>query len=79
MEGQCVGEGCTRPAVARDLCSTCYQRRRRAGTLGAKQYSMANRQRRACTVDGCGRPHKADGLCAVHYQAAYYRRRKAGA
>lgn len=51
-----------RPATSRGLCSTCYQRERKAGRLAAH----TTRQRAVCSVDGCAELAASKGLCKRH-------------
>lgn len=54
-DATCTADDCTRPALARGLCSADYQRRRRAAAP-------------ACSTEECDRPAHARGLCDVHYR-----------
>lgn len=49
----CSSDRCPRPHYALGLCTTHYQKQRRAGT--------------ECSVDRCDRVVEAGGLCNVHY------------
>lgn len=60
-------EDCHRPTThsSRGLCSACYQRHRRAGTLDRYTPTRKPRTRKPCTK--CGHPQYARGLCRNHY------------
>lgn len=53
--------------IARGICSTCYSRLKRTGSLVRRN---AQNQGRLCTAEGCGQPAHAKGLCAHHYAHA---------
>lgn len=56
---------CGRPAQARNLCPSHYQRLRLTGSIGrpeVQSYGAAG-----CCVDGCANTHRAKGYCAKHY------------
>jgi hypothetical protein len=66
---KCANPDCSSAKVfSRGLCSGCYSRQRRRGTLVRK--NVVNRG--ACTVDGCDRQAFAKNLCAKHYQQAQH-------
>lgn len=51
--------------LARGLCSACYSRLKKRGTL---QRARGIAKGRICEVEGCGHPVVAKGLCELHYQ-----------
>jgi len=53
--------------LARGLCSACYSRLKKRGTL---QRARGIAKGRICEVEGCGQPVAAKGLCELHYQRA---------
>lgn len=57
---------CDKPKriVSGGLCSACYSRLRRRGTVEKKNISNFGR---ACIHDGCEQPAFAKGLCSRHY------------
>jgi recombination endonuclease VII len=64
---QCVTQGCGKKVFAVGLCSACYARFRRRGTLEKK--NGINRGK-TCAAEGCTAPAFAKGLCGRHYQQA---------
>lgn len=60
----CQTAGCERPSVARSLCSGCYNRLRRRGTVERKNVINTGR----CSVPGCEKTSHAKNLCSLHYQ-----------
>jgi hypothetical protein len=60
----CHADGCTRPHVARGLCSAHYEAARSRGPLPPIEH---NRDR-TCTTDGCTKPQKTSGLCGTHHE-----------
>jgi hypothetical protein len=62
----CTVEGCERPVLCRELCSACYARLRRQGTLK----TLGKVTAMTCTVDDCGGRNYSHGLCSHHYQTA---------
>lgn len=64
---QCVVDGCSRiNIVGRGLCSGCYTRNSRRGTL-ANYPKIRVRSAIPCTVDGCERIAVKLTLCDRHY------------
>lgn len=57
------------PVVARGLCSGCYTRLKRNGTIARK--NVQNRGR-LCREDGCTEPAHAKGYCTLHYMRAQH-------
>lgn len=58
---------CQNPKIfARGLCSSCYSRLRRRGTLARKNISNTGK----CTAEGCNKTAFSKALCALHYQRA---------
>lgn len=58
----CKMNDCTKPVIARDLCTTHYKRFQRTGTPHRTfQYE------KTCAVDGCRRTACAKDLCDTHY------------
>ena len=56
-----------KPVFARGLCSACYSRLRRSGTV--ERVNAVN-QGQICSVDGCDKKAWAKGLCSQHYAQA---------
>lgn len=62
----CTNQDCDNPAVfARGLCSACYTRLRRNGSIERK--NLRN-QGAICSEAGCGKPAFAKGFCPTHYE-----------
>lgn len=60
---------CDGPKVfARGLCSGCYHRLRRRGTVARK--NVVNQD--SCREDGCERQAFSKNLCSLHYQRAQH-------
>lgn len=51
---------------AKGLCTACYYRKRKTGTL---EYQRWHKPKRQCSVEGCTKPHVAKGLCEKHYKS----------
>lgn len=62
---KCRNPDCTKPAVARGLCSSCYGLMRRTGTFERK-YTVNDGK---CTIVGCGGKFFSKGFCQKHYDA----------
>ena len=58
---------CERPAVARGLCGTHYERWRSTGDAGNTPVRPVQSRDGQCSVEGCERPRKTAGLCGTHY------------
>ncbi len=68
-ETKCANPECSSVKVfAQGLCSGCYSRRRRRGTVERKNVSNKG----ACSIQGCDRQAFAKNLCAKHYQSALH-------
>jgi hypothetical protein len=68
MPTRCSIDGCSRPAVARGLCTKHW---RRWKTHGDPRTTLLDRDHAAgCAVAGCERPYYARGLCKRHYERA---------
>ena len=59
---KCVGENCSRPVVAKGVCSTHYQRLRSSGFLELQPRISA-----ACSVDDCDRRVYSGEVCQMHH------------
>lgn len=71
MSRICGVEGCARPIVAKELCSTHYQRLKKRGDLRPDEpigYRPPPKQPDICSVDGCERVAKALGYCYAHWE-----------
>lgn len=65
---ECLADGCSDPAQARNLCPTHYQRARADGSL--ENYPKVRHALVAdvCGVEGCAAPAKSKAMCQRHYQ-----------
>lgn len=52
---------CSRPVLAKGMCSLHYGRMKRTGTTELKRYDPI------CTVEGCEAKHRSNGYCQRHY------------
>lgn len=70
----CVVDDCNRTnVIGRGLCSACYTRNKRRGTL-SNYPKLRKRTRCLCVVDGCERSDVVGlGFCSMHYQRQHYR------
>ncbi len=72
-EATCIGDGCEKPAVTRNLCHGHYSRLRRYGDANAPRRPAGAPRRTSdtCGIDGCdgaaGVPGTARGWCRHHY------------
>lgn len=55
---------CSRPFVAKGLCTMHYQRQKKHGDPGI---TSSVRPGGICRIEGCGAPHVARGWCSKHY------------
>jgi len=55
---------CGKPVLARGVCGTCYQTRRRDGTIPLLPMVNAGK---LCKVDGCENKARGMGWCGTHY------------
>jgi hypothetical protein len=56
----CTDTDCAKPQIARGLCTTHYQRFRKAGGLDGESP-------RRCSLEGCDRAFYAKAMCQRHY------------
>jgi hypothetical protein len=54
--------------LARGLCSACYHRLRKTGSVVRKNVRNIG----PCLVSGCGQPSHAKGLCSLHYARQFH-------
>lgn len=64
-ERTCIFDECDRPAIARGLCNTHYNKASRDGTLPPKLRPAYAGQ--PCSIDGCDTPATTKGMCIKHY------------
>lgn len=64
---QCLGCQEDRKILAQGLCSACYSRLRRKGTI--ERTNVVNRGK-TCSVEGCNEPALSRSLCRSHYDEA---------
>lgn len=64
---ECKGCHEAKTILAQGLCTACYSRMRRKGTV--ERTNTVNRGR-SCAVEGCKNPALSRGLCRFHYDEA---------
>ena len=63
----CVVELCTKPIIARGLCTYHYQQFDGHPDFKQKYPTKADSRPKQCIEDGCGKKVQSNGLCKSHY------------
>lgn len=58
----CSVAGCNKQSIAKGLCKSHYERKRRHGDSLAGRFT-----RETCSIEGCDGSHASKGLCRKHY------------
>lgn len=66
----CSVDGCSKPNLAKGLCSLHYTRIRRTGSLELSSKEFVNKGK-SCRCPGCDLPAKMIGLCGKHASRHY--------
>ena len=59
----CIADNCSKPALARQVCSGHYYRLRKYGDPNF----LPPKIQRICSFEGCDNPYWSGGYCTVHY------------